>query len=97
MHFLLFKLWEFAALGGINQDQPLGYCLLQAVAQKSVDAAYHSRAEAFVLQCNLVVALDPSALLEVVVESLDLDSRQLLQFDTADLRDDVVVDVVLVV
>ena len=62
-----------------------------------MDAAYYSRTEAFVLQLNLVVTLDTSALLEVVVESLDLDCGQFLQFDTADAGDDVVVDVVLVV
>lgn len=62
-----------------------------------MDAAYYSRTEAFVPQLNLVVTLDTPAFLKFVVEPLDLDSRQFLQFDTADAGDDVVVDVVLVV
>ena len=71
--------------------------MLQAVAQQGVDAAYYPGTEAFVLQLDLVVSLDTSAFLKFVVEPLDLDSRQFLQFDTADAGDDVVVDVVLVV
>lgn len=95
LHFLLFQLWQLAALGRIHQNQPLGYRLLQAVAQEGVDTAHYPGAETFILQLDSVFTLDTPALLEIVVEPLDLDSRQLLQFDIADAGDDMVVDVVL--
>ena len=78
-------------------EQPFGYRLLQAVVQQRVDAANHSGAEAFVLEFRKIFALNPSALLEVVVETLDLDGGQLVQRDAADSGDDVVLNVVRIV
>ena len=72
-HFPFLKLRQLAALGGIGEDQPLGHRLLQAVVQQRVDAPHHSWTEAFVLEFRKILALDPSALLEVVVKPLNLN------------------------
>ena len=58
---------------------------------------YHSDAQAFVFQFDVLVPLHPAILLEVVVELLNLDGSQLIQLDVAQLGDDVLVDVVQVV
>ena len=97
LHFPFLKLRQLAALGGIDEDQPLGHRLLQAVAQQRVDAAHHSGTEAFVPEFRKILALDSSAFLEVVVKPLDLNGGQLVQRDAADSGDDVVLDVVGVV
>ena len=96
-HFLFLKLRQLAALGRIAEDQPLRYCLLQAVVQQRVDAPHHSWTEAFVLEFRKILALNSSALLEVVVKPLDLNGGQLVQRDAADSGDDVVLNVVGVV
>ena len=65
--------------------------------QQRVDAPHHSWTEAFVLEFRKILALDSSALLEVVVETLDLDGGQLVQRDVPNSGDDVVFDVVGVI
>ena len=97
LHFFLFKLWQLAALGGVGEDEPLRHRLLQAVVQQCVDAPHHSGAETFVLEFGKILALDPSAFLEVVVKPLDLNGGQLVQWDVPNSGDDVVLDVVGVV
>ena len=62
-----------------------------------MDTTNYSWAEALVFQLNLIVTLDAATLLELVVESLDLDGGQLLQPDASDAGDKMVVDVILVV
>ena len=96
-HFPFFELWQLAALGGVGEEQPLRHRLLHAVVQQRVDAPHHSGAEAFVPEFRKILALDPSALLEVVVKPLDLNGSQLVQRDAANSGDDVVFDVVGVV
>ena len=97
LHFLFLKLRQLAALGGIDEDQPLGHRLLQAVAQQRVDAPHHSGTETGIFQWWEVFALNSSALLEIVVEPLDLNGGQLVQRDVPNSGDDVVFDVVGVV
>ena len=97
LHLALFQLWQAAALGGVGEDQPLRYRLLQAVVQQRVDTPHHACAEALVLQFDVGIPLDTSGLLQVVVELLNLDGGQLFQRRTAQFRDNVVVDVVEVV
>ena len=65
--------------------------------QQRVDAPHHSGAEAFIPEFGKIFALNPSALLEVVVKPLDLNGGQFVQRDAADSGDDVVFDVVGVV
>ena len=96
-HFPFLELRQFAALGGIAEDEPLRHRLLQAVVQQRVDAPHHSGAEAFVLEFREVFALDSPAFLEVVVKPLDLNGSQLVQRDAANSGNDVVLDVVGVV
>ena len=84
-------------MGGIGEDQPLGYRLLQAVVQQRVDAPHHSGAEAFIPEFGEIFALNSSTLLEVVVKPLDLNGGQLVQRDVPNSGDDVVLDVVCVV
>ena len=97
LHFTFLKLGQLAALGRIAEDQPLRYCLLQAVVQQRVDAAHHSGAETFVLEFGKILALNSTALLEVVVEPLDLNGGQLVQRDVPNSGYDMVLDVVGVV
>ena len=75
----------------------LRHRLFQAVVQQRVDAPNHSGAEAFVPEFGEVFALDLSAFLEIVVEPLDLNGSQLVQWDVPNSGDDVVFDVVGVV
>ena len=97
LHFPFLELRQLAALGGIGEDQPLGHRLLQAVVQQCMDTANYSGAETFVLEFRKIFALNPSALLEAVVKSLDLNGGQLVQWDAANSGDDVVLDIVGVV
>ena len=96
-HFPFFKLGQFAALGGIAEDQPLRHRLLQAVVQQRVDAANHSWTEAGIFQRREVFALNSSALLEIVVKPLDLNGSQLVQRDVPNSGDDVVLNVVRII
>ena len=96
-HFPFLKLWQFAALSGIGEEQPLRHRLLQAVVQQRVDAPHHSGAEAFIPEFGKIFALDSAGFLEIVVKSLDLNGSQLVQRDAANSRYDVVLDVVGVV
>ena len=96
-HLPLFQLWQAAALGGIGENQPFRHRLLQAVVQQRVDAPYHAGAEALILQLDVGIPLDAAGFLQVVVEFLDLDGGQLFQRCVAQLRNDVVVNVVEVV
>ena len=75
----------------------LGHRLFQAVVQQRVDTANHSGAEAFVPEFGEVFTLDSPALLKGVVKSLNLNGGQLVQRDTANAGNDVVLDVVGVV
>ena len=96
-HFPFFKLRQLAALCGVGEEQVLRHRLFQAVVQQRVDAPNHSGAEAFVPEFGEVFALDLSAFLEIVVEPLDLNGSQLVQWDVPNSGDDVVFDVVGVV
>ena len=96
-HFPFLELRQFAALGGIAEDEPLRHRLLQAVVQQRVDAAHHSGAETFVLEFRKILALDSAGFLEVVVKPLDLNGGQFIQRDVPNSGDDVVLDVVGVV
>ena len=62
-----------------------------------MDAAHHSGAETFVLEFGKILALNSTALLEVVVEPLDLNGGQLVQRDVPNSGYDMVLDVVGVV
>ena len=97
LHLALLQLRQAAALGGVGEDQPLRYRLLQAVVQQRVDTPYHAGAETLVFQFDVGVPLDAAGFLQVVVEFLDLDGGQLFQRCVAQLGNDVVVNVVEVV
>ena len=53
LHLTLFQLRQAAALGGVGEDQPLRYRLLQTVVQQRVDAPHHTGAEPFVFQFDV--------------------------------------------
>ena len=93
-HFPFFELWQLAALGGVGENESLRHRLLQAVVQQRVDAPHHSGAEAFVPEFGEVFALDSSAFLEIVVEPLDLNGSQLVQWNVPNSGNDVIFDVV---
>ena len=96
-HFCLFELRQFAALGGVGEDQPLRHRLLQAVVQQRVNTPHHSGTETGIFQWWEVFALNSSGFLEIVVKPLNLNGGQLVQRDAADSGDDVVLNVVGVV
>ena len=73
------------------------YRLLQAVVQQRVDAPYHAGAETLVFQFDVGIPLDAAGFLQVVVELLDPDGGQFFQRRVAQLRNDVVVNVVEIV
>ena len=52
----------------------------------------HPYTETLVFQFDVLMPLHPAILLEVVVEFLNLDSRQLIQIDVTQLGNDVLVD-----
>ena len=54
-------------------------------------------AQALVFQLDVLVPLYPAVFLEIVVELLDLDGRQLIKLDVTQLGNDVLVDVIQVV
>ena len=58
----------------------------------SIDAVNHPYTETLVFQFDVLMPLHPAILLEVVVEFLNLDSRQLIQIDVTQLGNDVLVD-----
>ena len=62
-----------------------------------MDAPYHAGAETLIFQLDVGIPLDAAGFLQVVVEFLDLDGGQFFQRCVAQLRNDVVVDVVEVV
>ena len=97
LHFFLFKLRQFAALGRVGENESLRHRLLQAVVQQCVNTPHHSGTEADIFQWREVFALNSSGFLEIVVKPLDLNGGQLVQRDAADSGDDVVLNVVGVV
>ena len=59
-----------------------------------MDTVDHPDAQVFVFQLNMLVPLYPPVLLEIVVELLDLNRGELVQFDVLQFGDDVVIDIV---
>ena len=97
LHFFLFKLRQFAALGRVGENESLRHRLLQAVVQQCVNTPHHSGTEADIFQWREVFALNSSGFLEIVVKPLDLNGGQFIQRDAANSGDDVFFDVVGVV
>ena len=97
LHLLFLHFGQFTAPGWVYKEQPFLDRLFQAVVQQGVDAVDDSDTQALFLQLNVLISLHPAILLEVIVEFLDLNGGQLIQFDVAQLGDDVVVDVVQIV
>ena len=52
LHFPLFQLGQLTALGGVGEDQPLCYCLIETVTQQGMDTPYHAGTETLALQCH---------------------------------------------
>ena len=97
LHFFLFKLRQFAALGRVGENESLRHRLLQAVVQQCVNTPHHSGTEADIFQWREVFALNSSGFLEIVVKPLDLNGGQLGQRDVPNFGDDVVLNVVRIV
>ena len=94
-HFLLFLGRQFASCGGVVWDEPLLYRLVQTLAKHGVKATDGFGAQAQVF--HALVALDPAFGFGSVVKPLDIQRGELIQPDFADARNNVLVDVVLVV
>ena len=83
LHLLLLHLGQFTTSGRVHKEQSFLDRLFEAVIQQGVDAVDYPHTQPLLLQLNVFVTLHPAVFLEVVVELLDLDGGQLIQFDVA--------------
>ena len=80
------------AVAGIAVDEPFHHCLFQSRSQKRMDIS-HCSVEQWPTVL-LTAFCHSSVFLDQIIELLDLDGCQVLQFDMTQLRIDVVADVV---
>ena len=96
-HLLALDFRQTAAAGGVGDDQPLAHRLIQRLIEHLMDAPDEPVAQAFVLQLDVRVPLDPPGGFQLIVEPLDIERGQLVQLDVAQAWDDMLLDVVVVV
>ena len=84
---------QLAADGGIHADQPLGLRLLQRDPAGGVTGAYHAIRQAGAVE---IAADAPPVPFQLRVELLEVALRQLVQRDFIDVRNDVIVDPILI-
>ena len=70
--------------------------MLQRFVQHHMNALHHAGAESVFFQLRLIFLLHATALEQLVVKLLNLQHRQLFQLHTAKLRNDVVINRVVV-
>ena len=89
-HLFLVLGRDTAVLAGVVRDEPLFHRLLQRRLQHRMDTPHEGVGQ------GLVVLLrptgHPAVFFQVVIHSLDVDGRELLELDRTDGRDDVVLD-----
>ena len=96
VHFLVCILWNFAFLRWIHQNQLFFHCMFQRFIQHHMNALHHAGTQTVFFQLRVVFLLHATALEQLVVKLLDLQHRQLFQFHTAKLWNDVMVDGVVI-
>ena len=87
-HLFLVLGRDAAVLAGIVRDEPLFHRLLQRRLQYRMDTPHEGVGQGFVVL--LRPTLHPAVFFQVVIHSLDVDGRELLELDRADGRNDVV-------
>ena len=88
---LFLVLWRDATvLTGVVRDEPFLHRLLQCRLQHRVDAPHEGVGQGFVIL--LCPALHPAVFFRLIIHSLDVDGRELLELDPADGWDDVMFD-----
>ena len=97
IHFLASVFRDFAILRRIRQNQLFFHCILQRLVQHHMDTLHHAWAESMFSQFRLVFLLHTAAFEQLIVKLLDLQHRQLFQLHTAELRNNVVINRVVVV
>ena len=96
VHFLASVFRNFAFLCWVRKDQFFFHCILQRLIQHHMNALHHARTQTVFFQLRLVFLLHTAAFEQLVVKLLDLQHRQLFQLHTAKLRNDVMIDGVVV-
>lgn len=97
LHLLLFNFRELTSFRRVVGDELFFHRLIQRRAEYPVDAVDEAVAQALVLQLDVFVPLDTPGGFQFVVKLLDLDRGKLVQLDTADAGDNVLLDVVAVI
>ena len=89
-HLFLVLGRDAAVLTGVVWDEPFLYRLFQRRLQHRMNTPHEGVGQGFVVL--LRPSLHPAVFFHIVVHSLDVDGRELFEFDGADGRDDVVLD-----
>ena len=87
-HLFLVLGRDAAVLAGIVRDEPLFHRLLQRRLQHRMDTPHEGVGQGLVVLFRPTG--HPAVFFQVVIHSLDMDGRELLEFDRTDGRDDVV-------
>ena len=96
VHFLASVFRDFAFLRRVCKDQFFFHCILQRLIQHHMNALHHARTQPVFFQLRLVFLLHATTLKQFVVKLLDLQHRQLFQLHISELRNDVMIDGVVV-
>ena len=89
-HLFLVLGRDAAVLAGVVRDEPLFHRLLQRRLQHRMDTPHEGVGQGLVVLFRPTG--HPAVFFQVVIHSLDVDGRELLELDRADSRDDVVLD-----
>ena len=95
-HFLASVFRNFAFLCWIHQNQLFFHCIFQRFVEYHMNALHHAGAESVFFQLRLVFLLHATAFEQLVVKLLDLQRCQLFQLHISELRNDVMVDGIVI-
>lgn len=97
LHFLLLDFRELASLCRVGSNKPFLYRLFQCRVEDAMDTPDEAVAQTLVLQLDVFIPLNPPGGFQLIVELLDLQGGELVQLDTADAGNDVLLDIIVVV
>ena len=87
---------DFTLFFRIRQNQFFLHCVFQRLIQHHMNALHHARTQPVFFQLRLVLLLHTAVLEQLVVKLLNLQHCQLFQLHISELRNDVVVNGVVV-
>ena len=96
VHFLASVFRDFAFLCWIHKNQLFFHRMFQCLIQHHMNALHHARTQAVLFQFRLVFLLHTAAFEQLTVKLLDLQHHQLFQLHISELRNDVVINRVVV-